>query len=177
MVFTQSKWSNVLLKFVVLAEAATSVSQLSACVPPFYRRRLAIFIKCQQHVRRTASHLARQQRAPSQRASQLLWVIPLSFWNELRYLLYYTILYYKYGSYFQCFCATVFEKLSHPKSEARHCLLAEHSTVSLSDVVFVPSISIIQSDNAPKWRTCRGHHRPEVWVSQTCGSFHFGGHL
>lgn len=59
-------------------------------------------------------------------------------------------IYYKYGSYFQCFCATVFEKLSHPKSEARHCLLAEHSTVSLSDVVFVPSISIIQSDNAPK---------------------------
>ena len=27
-------------------------------------------------------------------------------------------IYYKYGSYFQCFCATVFEKLSHPKSEA-----------------------------------------------------------
>lgn len=48
------------------------------------------------------------------------------------------------------------------------------STVSMSDVVVVLSISIIQSDNAPKWRTCRGHHR--VRVSQTCGIFHIGVH-
>lgn len=71
----------------MLAEAATFVSQLSACVPPFTEEDLPFFIKCQQHVRRTASHLTRQQRAPSQQASPLLWVIPFSsFWNKFWYL-------------------------------------------------------------------------------------------
>lgn len=41
--------------------------------------------------------------------------------------------------------------------------------------VLVLSISIIQSDNAPEWRTCQGHHRPYEFP-QTCGTLHISGH-
>lgn len=128
----------------MLAEAATFVSQLSACVPPFTEEDLPFLLNvnnmyAEQPVTSPDSNVRRLNR--------------LHHCFGLYHFHHFEInfdIYKKHGSYFQCFCATVLEKLSHPQSQALHCLLAEHSTASLSDVVFVPSISIIQSDNAPK---------------------------
>lgn len=44
-------------------------------------------------------------------------------------------------------------------------------TVSVTNAWVGFSASIIQSDNAPQWRTCRGHCGPQLPISQTRHSF------
>lgn len=117
----------------MLAEAATFVSQLSACVPPFTEEDLPFLLN--------VNNMYAEQPVTSP-DSNVRHLNKLHHCFGLYHFHHFEInfdIYKKHGSYFQCFCATVLEKLSHPQSQALHCLLAEHSTASLSDVVFVPN--------------------------------------